>query len=161
MTHDVHIRRATERDAAQLLGLIDALAEYEKLVPPDADARRQLIKDMGGDRPRFEAFLAEIDDAAVGYAFVFETYSSFLAQPTLYLEDIFVLPSYRRRKVGYALFQAMVAEASRRGCGRMEWMVLDWNRLGIDFYQRIGARHLKEWHLYRLTRDDMERILHP
>ena len=142
-----------------MLALIDALAAYEKLEPPDAKARERLINDMGGERPRFEAYLAETDGAAIGYAFVFETYSSFLAQATLYLEDIFVLPSYRRQRVGYMLFKEMVAEAYRRGCGRMEWTVLDWNRLAIDFYQRNGARHMKEWHLYRLTRDEMKNIL--
>ena len=155
----VHIRRATQNDAPQLLELIDALAAYEKLDPPDAKARERLINDMRGDHPRFEAYLAETDGVAIGYAFVFETYSSFLAQATLYLEDIFVLPSYRQQKVGYMLFKEMVAEAYRRGCGRMEWAVLDWNRLAIDFYQRIGARHMKEWHLYRLTRDEMKGIL--
>ncbi len=159
MTPPVRIRHATVEDAPQLLALIDALAAYEKLTPPDADARRRLIKDMTGDRPRFDAYLAETEGTAVGYAFVFETYSSFLALPTLYLEDIFVLPSYRGRRVGYTLFHAMVEEAFQRGCGRMEWAVLDWNRLGIDFYKRVGARHMKEWHLYRLTREEMQRIL--
>jgi GNAT superfamily N-acetyltransferase len=106
-----------------------------------------------------DVFLAEYDGRAVGYAFVFETYSSFLALPTLFLEDLFVLPEYRSKRVGYSLFTAMVAEAHRRGCGRMEWAVLDWNQLAIDFYKRFGATHLKEWQVYRLVREDMERIL--
>ena len=156
-----HIHRATASDAPALLTLIDALAEYEKLEPPDAAAKRRLINDLGGERPRFEAFLAEIDGRAVAYAFIFETYSSFLALPTLYLEDIFVLPEYRKLKIGIAIFKALVAEAHRRGCGRMEWTVLDWNTLAIDFYKKVGARHMKEWHLFRLTRTDMERILQP
>ena len=82
-----------------------------------------------------------------------------MALPTLYLEDIFVLPEYRKLKIGIAIFKTMVAEAHRRGCGRMEWTVLDWNTLAIDFYKKIGARHMNEWHLFRLTRPDMERIL--
>jgi GNAT superfamily N-acetyltransferase len=94
----------------------------------------------------------------VGYAFVFETYSSFLALPTLYLEDLFVLPDFRNRRAGYALFAAMVAEAHERGCGRMEWTVLDWNQLAKDFYDRLGAKHMKEWQLYRLVRNEMEQI---
>ncbi len=159
MTRPPHIRRATARDASTLLTLIDALAEYEKLEPPDAAAKQRLIKDIGGEHPRFEAFLAEVEGRAVAYAIVFETYSSFLALPTFYLEDIFVLPEYRKMRIGYALFNAMVAEAHRRGCGRMEWSVLDWNRLAIDFYLKIGARHMKEWNLYRLTRTDMEKVL--
>ncbi len=153
------IRKATPSDRDHILHLVDALAAYEKLDPPDEPARERLIRDMSGDRPRFEAYLADVDGRAVGYAFVLETYSSFLALPTLYLEDLFVLPEYRSRKVGYALFTAMVGEAYRRGCGRMEWTVLDWNRLAIDFYKRLGARHMNEWQLYRLLRGDMERII--
>ena len=153
------IRKATRDDAEAVLRLVDALAEYEKLDPPDAAARARLVNDMSGEKPRFDAYLAEIERTPVGYAFVFETYSSFLALPTLYLEDLFILPEYRDKKVGYALFRAMVSEANRRGCGRMEWAVLDWNQLAIDFYRRLGATHMKEWQLYRLVRSDMERIL--
>jgi GNAT superfamily N-acetyltransferase len=113
---------------------------------------------MSTEHPRFDAYLAEIDGVAAGYAFVFETYSSFLALPTLYLEDLFVLPEYRKRKAGYALFSAMLNEAYRRGCGRMEWTVLDWNQLAIDFYKRFGATHMREWHLYRLGRREIEEL---
>lgn len=153
------IRKATRQDADTVLALVDALAEYEKLTPPDAAAKQRLINDMTGERPRFDAYLAELDGQTVGYAFVLETYSSFLALPSLYLEDLFVLPEYRGRKVGYDLVTAMIAEAHRRGCGRLEWMVLDWNRLAIDFYEKLGATYMKEWHLYRLVRDDMKRFL--
>lgn len=153
------VRPAAPADAERILTLVDALADYEKLARPDAEAKERLIRDMFGARRRIEAYLGEYDGRAVGYAFVFETYSSFLALPTLYLEDLFVLPEYRGKHVGYALFRAMVAEAHQRGCGRMEWTVLDWNQLAIDFYKRLGARHMKEWHLYRLLRADMENIL--
>lgn len=153
------VRKATPADAETILTLVDALADYEKLARPDARARKRLISAMFNERPRINGFLAEYDGNAVGYAFVFETYSSFLALPTLYLEDLFVLPEYRSKKAGYALFTAMVAEAHHRGCGRMEWTVLDWNQLAIDFYKRLGATHMHDWHLYRLLRPDMERIL--
>jgi GNAT superfamily N-acetyltransferase len=153
------VRRATADDAQAILALVDALADYERLTPPDAASKERLIRDMTSDRPRFDAFIAEVGRIPAGYAFVFETYSSFLALPTLYLEDLFVLPDYRKKKVGYALFKAMVNEAQRRGCGRMEWTVLDWNQLAIDFYERFGAKYMKEWHLYRLVRDDMESII--
>ena len=159
MDSHAQIRKAVRDDSAAFLSLVDALAEYEKLPPPDAAAKSRLIDDMCSERPRFEAYLAKMDGRTVGYAIVFETYSSFLALPTLYLEDLFVLPEYRRRNVGYTLFKAMVAEAQRRDCGRMEWAVLDWNQLAIDFYKRIGATHVKEWQLNRLARADMERIL--
>ncbi len=158
-THRPIIRLATSKDAEAILALVDALAAYEKLDPPDAAAKQRLIADMSGEHPRFNAYIAEMDGKAAGYAFVLETYSSFLALPTLYLEDLFVLPEYRSKKIGYALFTAMVAEAYRRGCGRMEWTVLDWNQLAIDFYKKLGATHMKEWHLYRMLRSDMEAVL--
>ncbi len=153
------VRPATPADAETILMLVDALADYEKLQRPDSDAKQRLIRDMFGERRRIEAYLGEDEGKPVGYAFVFETYSSFLALPTLYLEDLFVHPDHRSKKVGYALFMAMVAEAYRRGCGRMEWTVLDWNTLAIDFYRRLGATHMKEWQLYRLLRSDMEKLL--
>jgi len=153
------VRPAVPADAETILLLVRGLADYERLPPPDKAAQDRLIRDMFSTPPRIQAFLGEYEGVAAGYTFVFETYSSFLAFPTLYLEDLFVLPAYRKRKVGYALFLAMVAEAHRRGCGRMEWSVLDWNTPAIDFYKRFGATHLKEWHVYRLLRDDMEDIL--
>jgi len=153
------VRSAGPADGPVILSLVDALAEYEKLAPPDPGAKERLLKDLFSLRPRIECFIAESDGRAAGYAFVLETYSSFLALPTLYLEDLFVLPEFRGRRAGYELFKAMVREAKGRGCGRMEWTVLDWNELAIDFYKRSGARYMKEWHLYRLVKEDMERIL--
>ena len=153
------IRPALPADAETILNLVRGLADYEHLPPPDRAAQDRLIRDMFSTPPRIQAFLAEYEGVAAGYTFIFETYSSFLAFPTLYLEDLFVLPAYRKKKVGYGLFLAMVGEAHRRGCGRMEWSVLDWNTPAIDFYKRFGATHLKEWHVYRLVRDDMENIL--
>lgn len=153
------IRKAQPADGERLLFLIDALADFEKLPKPDTAAKQRLLRDVFGEHPRVEVFLAEVENAVVGYAFIFETYSTFLALPSLYLEDLFVLPEYRGRKIGYALFRQCVAEAQRRGCGRMEWTVLDWNRHAIDFYERLGARQLKEWFYYRLGRADMEDIL--
>lgn len=153
------VRKASPADAPTLLSLVDALASYEHLAPPDTAARDRLLNDLFGKSPRLEAFIGEVDGRSVGYAFVLETYSSFLALPSLYLEDLFVLPEFRSRRVGYALFINAVAEAERRGCGRMEWMVLDWNQLAIDFYDRVGAKHMREWQLYRLLPDDMRRLL--
>ena len=156
-----HVRRAVPGDGPVILSLVRALADYEKLAPPDAPAQERLLNDLFGARPRLECHLGECDGVTAGYAFVFETYSSFLALPTLYLEDLFVLPGYRDRRVGSTLFRAMVALAYDRGCGRMEWSVLDWNRPAIEFYERLGARHMKEWLLYRLLREDMSKIVLP
>jgi GNAT superfamily N-acetyltransferase len=155
----IQVRKAIPADKDAILNLVRGLAEYERLPPPDHDAQQRLTRDIFSSPPRIQAYLGECNGVAAGYAFVFETYSSFLALPTLYLEDVFVLPQFRGMKVGYALFTALVQEAYDRGCGRMEWAVLDWNRLAIDFYLRLRAQHMKEWQLFRLTRDDMERIL--
>lgn len=147
---DVLIRPATAQDGPTIERLVIALADFEKLPPPDKAARERLLADAFGPKPRFEIFLAELDGQIAGYAFVFETYSTFLALPTLYLEDLFVLPEFRSRKVGYALFRHCAEEALKRGCGRLDWTVLDWNTHAIDFYKRLGAQHLADWHLYRL-----------
>ena len=155
----ITVRKAAPSDGALILSLVDALAAYEKLAPPDAGARKRLLGDLFSDRPRLECYIAESGSRPAGYAFVLETYSSFLALPTLYLEDLFVLPEFRGKKAGYELFTAVVREANKRGCGRMEWTVLDWNELAIKFYKRLGATHMKEWHLYRLVRDEFESIL--
>ena len=152
---ELHVRRAEREDADDLIALITELAHYEKLDPPDEEARRRLLEHGWGDAPRFEAWIAILDGLAVGYAVLFETYSSFLARPTLYLEDIFVLPDHRTRGVGYRLFREVARQAVERGCGRMEWVCLDWNRAGLSFYERIGARHLSEWMTFRLLPDQI------
>ena len=155
----VQVRPATPSDAETWLSLIDALADYEKLARPDAEARQRLLVDAFGEQPRTAVYLAEIGGRVVGYAITLFTYSSFLALPTLYLEDIFVLESYRGQGAGYTLFRHCVDEAYRRGCGRMEWQVLDWNRPAIEFYEKLGARQMKEWLPYRMVREDMEALL--
>lgn len=144
------IRRAVREDAPALLELIQALARYERLEPPDEAARRRLVEHGWGQAPRFEAWLAEVNGRAVAYAIVFETYSTFLARPTLYLEDIFVLPEARRQGVGMRLFTRIAHLAVERGCGRMEWACLHWNEPGLRFYERVGAVPLDEWRLFRL-----------
>ena len=144
------VRAATPADADQLLSLVEALADYEQLPRPAEDARRRLVQDGFGAAPRFRVLLAESAGSTVGYALFFETYSSFLARPTLYLEDLFVLPAHRKAGHGGRLFRAVASEAVRRACGRMEWSVLGWNRLARDFYERLGAAPLDEWRTYRL-----------
>src|SRR5579872_4769210 len=119
----VSVRRAVAHDSDLLISLIIGLAEFEKLPPPDEAAQRRLLSDAFGPHPRFEIYLAEVGSTVAGYAFVFETYSTFLARPTLYLEDLFVLPEYRGKRIGYALMLHLAAEALRRGCGRLDWVV--------------------------------------
>jgi GNAT superfamily N-acetyltransferase len=155
---NVTIRKAGADDADLLIRLILGLAEFEKLPPPDEAAQKRLVADAFGEHPRFEVFLAEADESVAGYAFIFETYSTFLALPTIYLEDLFVLPEYRGQRIGYALMLHLAVEAVKRGCGRMEWTVLDWNEHAIDLYKRLGAQHLEEWYHYRLDRAALERL---
>ncbi len=146
----LQIRRAEASDADTLFDLVAALAEFERLPPPDADARARLREHGWGERPRFEAWLAVLDGHAVGYLILLHTYSTFLARPTLYMEDVFVLPEYRKQGIGRALFEHAVRLAGERGCGRMEWCCLDWNVAAQRFYEASGARRLSEWVYYRL-----------
>jgi GNAT superfamily N-acetyltransferase len=155
---DLTIRSATAHDGDTFLSLVDALADYEKLDRPTPEARQRLLADAFGERQRISVFLAEREGRAVAYAIVLETYSSFLALPTLYLEDLFVLPDERRGGIGRAMITVLAEEALRRGCGRMEWVVLDWNQLAIDFYDKLGARRLSEWFTYRLTADQLREM---
>lgn len=144
------VRALQPDDVPRLLDLIDALADYEQLARPDPAARARLAADAVADVPRFHVLLAEIDGTVCGYALYFFTYSTFRGQPTLYLEDLFVLPDQRKQGAGLALFRELVREAVRQGCGRMEWQVLSWNAPSIAFYERLGARHLDGWLPFRL-----------
>lgn len=155
---DLSIRRTVVGDVDTLLSLITALANFEDLPPPDEGARARLIEHGFGDRPKYEAWIGEWDGVAVAYAILFETYSTFLAQPTLYLEDLFVLPDHRRRGIGTALLQHCFHLASDRGCGRMEWTCLDWNVRAQAVYEGMGAKKMNEWLLYRLTEDQLANL---
>lgn len=133
------------------IALIHDLAVYEKLPPPDTKAIERLRRDAFSVLPRFWAWLAYDDAQPVGYAIAFETYSSFLAKPTMYLEDLFVLESARGKGAGSMLFDTVLDFARERECGRMDWAVLDWNTIAQDFYKRKGASFQKEWQLFRIT----------
>ncbi len=156
---DVRIRLATPADGEVFLSLVESLALYERVPPPDEAARERLLRDAFSTRPRFDVLLAELNGQAVGYAVLLETYSTFLAQPTLFLEDIFVLETHRHQGIGRAIFVHCLREAVKRGCGRMEWIVLYWNQLAIDFYQRIGAKRNKDWIPFRMVRVEMEKLI--
>jgi GNAT superfamily N-acetyltransferase len=152
------VRAATRSDAESLLALVDALADYEQLPRPGSAARARLAEDAFGAHQRIEVLLALDDGRPVGYALFFETYSSFLALPTMYLEDLFVHPDARGARHGYRLFQSVAALAAQRGCGRMEWNVLKWNQLARDFYERLGAEPLADWQMYRLEGQHLQRV---
>ena len=152
----VQFRRAKRAEAPELIRLIVALAKFEKLTPPDAAGRRRLTKDGFGAKAKFEPWLAFCDGEAVGYAILVPLYSSFEARPTLYLEDLFVLPAYRGRGIGQMMMRRCIEMAWKRKCGRMEWTCLDWNVKAQKFYHKLGARKLSEWYLYRLNREQMK-----
>jgi len=158
----VLIRPAVREDAPALIRLIIALAEFEKLEPPDKTAQTRLIEDAFAAKPRFEAWLAFVENhpEPVAYAIIFETYSSFLARPSLYIEDIFVLPEHRKSGIGTALLKKAIELAGSRECGRVEWTALDWNINAQRVYEdKLGARRMSEWYLYRMGKPEIDNYL--
>jgi GNAT superfamily N-acetyltransferase len=154
----LRIRAGTRRDVATIVALIRGLAEYEKLAH-EVEATVARVRQHGfGRRRYFETLLCFEGRRPVGFALYFFTYSTFLARPTLYLEDLFVVPDARGHGAGKALLAELARIAVRRGCGRMEWTVLDWNTPAIGFYERLGARLRKDWILTRLTGAPLRRL---
>jgi GNAT superfamily N-acetyltransferase len=139
------IRRATRRDAPVIIELLRGLAEYERLTHDMIATLGQIRRHGFGRRRYFEALICRRGGDAVGLAIYYFTFSTFLGRPTLYLEDLFVLPEARGHGAGRALLSAVARIALRRGCGRMEWTVLDWNNNSIRFYEKLGAKLRKEW----------------
>ena len=152
------IRPARPEDVELLVNLVLELAVYEELeqharATPD-DFRRHLF----GVRPAAEAAVAEVSGEPVGFALWFSTFSTFRGQPGLYLEDIFVKPGFRGRGIGKGLLAAVARQAVERGCGRLEWSVLDWNAPAIGFYRSLGARPMDEWTVYRIDEEPLRRL---
>ena len=145
----VVVRKGRRTDAAAFLDLVKELARYEHLDPPTEAGGKRLLDDVFRKR-RINLLLATDGNVYVGYALYFFSYSSFVAKPTLYIEDIFVLKKYRRRGIGGVLFNRCAKEAARHGCGRMEWSVLTWNVKAMAFYDKLGAKRLDDWRVYRL-----------
>ena len=152
------IRRATARDVPTLLALIQGLAEYERLGHQVRATGGRLLRHGFGRRRYFEALVCRRQGRAIGLALYYFGYSTFLARPTLYLEDIFVVPAERGQGAGQALLRTVARIAAARGCGRLEWAVLDWNTPAIRFYRRLGARLHREWILTRLVGAPLRRL---
>ena len=152
------IRRGRPRDLPVILSLIRGLAEYERLAHQVEATPGRLKRHGFGRRPYFETLICRRGRRPVGFALYFFTYSTFLARPSLYLEDLFVLPEERGKGAGKGLLRALAKIAVARGCGRMEWAVLDWNTPSIRFYKRLGAKLRKEWVLTRLTGPALRRL---
>ena len=146
-----HIRTATEADVPTIARLIRALAEYENLSHEVVGTAAELRTHLFAEPRRAEVLLACEGETAVGLALFFHNFSTFLAKPGLYIEDIFVLPEHRGNGYGRALMIELARVAAERGCGRMEWAVLDWNQPAIDFYKSLGAVPMSEWTIYRMS----------
>ena len=145
------IRAARPEDVPTIATLIRALAEYERLSHEVVLDEPALRLHLFGPRPYAEVVLYEVADEAVAFALFFHTFSTFLAQPSLYLEDLFVQPAHRGKGYGKALLKHLAGLALARGCGRFEWAELDWNEPALGFYRKLGATPMTEWTVQRLT----------
>jgi GNAT superfamily N-acetyltransferase len=152
------IRPATPDDVPAVCRLIRGLAEYERLAHEVVLDEARVREHLFGPRPFAEVLLAEEAREVVGFALFFHNYSTFLGRPGLYLEDLFVVPEHRGKGHGKALLRELARRALERGCGRLEWAVLDWNEPAIRFYRSLGAVAKDEWTVYRLTGDALKAL---
>jgi GNAT superfamily N-acetyltransferase len=156
--HDLVIRPAAIVDLPVILQLIRELAEYER-APNDVVATEEGLREvLFGTRPSAEVLLALAGNQSVGFAVFFHNFSTWLGRPGLYLEDLFVRPAERGKGYGRALLVDLAKIARERGCGRMEWAVLNWNEPAIEFYRKLGAKPMDEWTVFRLTRDGITKL---
>lgn len=153
---DVIVERAVKADGKTIIDLIVGLAKFERLKPPDRGAKVRLVMDIF-DKKLVKVFVARVRKRLAGYALYFYTYSSFIARPTLFLEDLFVREEYRGKGVGEALFVRCAAEAYSHGCGGMKWEVLTWNRKAMSFYEKLGAE-MDDLRLFRLDEKSLRRL---
>jgi GNAT superfamily N-acetyltransferase len=154
----LNIRPAERADVPLVADLIRQLAVFEKLEHEVVLTDELLVAGLFGARPYAEAVIAEEDGLPIGFALFFHTFSTFLARPGIYLEDLFVLPDHRGRGVGRALLGHLAHLALERGCGRLEWAVLTWNQEAIRFYERLGARPNSEWTVYRVFGEALQAL---
>lgn len=155
---DVSIRTAVPVDIDLIHGFICALADYEKLAHEVRAGRAVLAAHLFGDRPMAEVLIAERAGDPVGFALFFHNFSTFEGRPGIYLEDLFVTPEARGFGAGKALLARLAQLALERGCARLEWAVLDWNRPAIDFYRSLGARAMNDWTVNRVDGAALERL---
>ncbi|MDR1732682.1 MAG: GNAT family N-acetyltransferase [Synergistaceae bacterium] len=154
---NICVRPAVEADVPVILKFIRELAEYEKLLDQMV-ATEDSLRNWLFQQKKAEALMAEWDGQAVGYALFFHNFSTFLGRGGIYLEDLYVRPSARRKGIGRRLLRAVAAIARERRCGRLEWSCLNWNKPSIEFYLSLGAKPLDEWTIYRLTGEGIDRL---
>lgn len=155
---NLRIRPATPDDTSLILSLIRELAEFEKLLPEVKATEESLRETLFGPSAVPEVLVAEADGQGVGFALFFSSYSTFLAKPGIYLEDLYVKPSFRSHGIGLRLLREIAKIALERGCGRFEWSVLDWNENALRFYRRLGAKAQSEWTVQRLTESEIRKL---
>ncbi len=155
---DATIRRAIAADAGAIAAMIHELAEFEKLLDVYEASEERLVATLFGERPAAASLVAELDGEIVGYAIFFTTFSTFLALPGIWLEDIYVRPAARRSGVGGELFAAVAREVVAIGGGRMEWSALDWNERALAFYSQLGAELLDDWLMLRLSGEQLLQV---
>ncbi|MGP9801200.1 GNAT family N-acetyltransferase [Rheinheimera sp. NSM] len=158
MSADITLRLATEQDIPTILAFIQGLADYEKLADQVVATEDKLRASLFGAKPYAEVVIAEYQQQPAGFALFFHNYSTFLAKPGIYLEDLFVLPAHRGRGLGKLLLSYLAKLAVERDCGRLEWSVLDWNQPAIDFYQAQGASMLHDWRINRVTGPQLQQL---
>src|SRR3984893_13737811 len=154
----MELRPATEQDVPVILDLIKQLAEYEHLSDKVIATEQRLRDTLFGERPAAEVLLASLEGEIAGFAVFFTNYSTFLAKPGLYLEDLFVKPHARGKGIGKALLARLAKVAVERDCGRVDWQVLNWNEPSIRFYEALGAVPLSDWTTYRLTGEPLVKL---
>ena len=154
----VNIRPATRADAPVIANLVRELADYEKLLDEAKATPEDFLRELESPNPVIHVLIAEWQGEPAGFALYFFNFSTFVGRPGLYLEDLFVRPAQRSHGIGRALLRALARIAKERGCGRMEWAVLDWNEPALRFYQSLDARQMKEWIIHRLTPVEIARL---
>ena len=154
----LNIRPATRDDAPVIASLVRELADYEKLLDEAKATATDFLREIESENPVIHVLIAEWDGVPCGFALYFFNFSTFVGRPGLYLEDLFVRPAQRSHGIGRALLRALARIARERGCGRMEWAVLDWNEPALRFYQSLDARQMKEWIIHRLTPVEIARL---
>ncbi|WP_413586009.1 N-acetyltransferase family protein [Bdellovibrio sp. HCB274] len=158
MNKNIKIVSAKESDIPEILHFITQLAIYEKLEHEVVATEESLRKTLFGEKKFAEVIFLEEDGSKAGFALFFHSYSTFLALPGIYLEDLFVLPEHRGKGYGKRLLSHLAKIAVERGCGRLEWSVLDWNKPAIDFYLSLGSKPMDEWTVHRVTGEALEKL---
>ncbi len=158
MLENLTIRAATEADAAIILSFIKGLAEYEKLLHEVVATENSLRQSLFGKHRTAEVIIAEWEQKPVAFALYFHNFSTFLGQPGIYLEDLYVNPDMRGKGIGNCMLSYLAKLATDRNCGRLEWSVLDWNEPALNFYRSIGAELMDDWTVHRLTGDALAQL---